>query len=295
MTDAALVPSAIDPEISAALTVYERLQPLQDALGLANLTVGEMHLFAMVAHRTGLDPFTKQIYAIKRGGKVIHQTGIDGYRSVAERTGQYRGSDDAEFEPCDCGDPDSPKVHPKVARVVVRRRYPDGDLVEQPGVARWHELKPAHTRGQNANAYQDAMWWQQPEGQLAKCAEAAVLRKAFPRVFGGVYIAEEMEQAGEPDSAASTAAREAAGLPTAREHLAARRAALAQPAEATEDAAQADSAEEGTFRAPEAMTPEPTQPERCDAASPYEAGSETCAREKGHSGLHRNHARESWE
>jgi hypothetical protein len=38
------------------------------------------------------------------------------------------------------------------------------------------------------------MWWRMPYNQLAKCAEANGLRKAFPRVLGGVYIAEEMEQ-----------------------------------------------------------------------------------------------------
>ena len=33
---------------------------------------------------------------------------------------------------------------------------------------------------------------------------------------------------------------------------------------------------------------------RCAAPSPYEAGSEPCAREHGHTGLHKNHQRESW-
>jgi len=179
-----------------------------------------MQLFAMVAHHTGLDPFTKQIYAIKRGGKVIHQTGIDGYRSTAERTSQYRGSDAPLFEPCDCGDKDSPPVHPKIARVTVYRAYADG-IRPQVGEARWHELKPKHTKG--TYGYADDMWWQMPENQLAKCAEANGLRKAFPRVLGGVYIAEEMEQAGPGDNAPLVAA---AGQPTAAERIAARRAAL---------------------------------------------------------------------
>jgi phage recombination protein Bet len=193
MTDSALVASYVDPDVSAAMQVYERLNPLKDALGLDKLTIPEMQLFAMVALHTGLDPFTRQIYAIKRGGKVTHQTGIDGYRSTAERTKEYRGSDAAEFDLCECGDPGSPKVHPTIARVTVHRAYPEG-IRPQIGEARWHELKPNHFKPQNAEAFLDAMWWQMPFNQLAKCAEAAGLRKAFPRVLGGVYIAEEMEQ-----------------------------------------------------------------------------------------------------
>jgi phage recombination protein Bet len=195
MTETALQTSFTDPDVAAAMTIYERLQPLQDALGLKDLTVPEMQLFAMVAQHTGLDPFTRQIYAIKRGGKVTHQTGIDGYRSSAERNGQYAGSDEATYEECGCGDEGSPTDHPKIARVVVRRILPNGHVIEQTGVARWHELKPEHKKPQGAWDYLDAMWWRMPFNQLAKCAEANGLRKAFPRVLGNVYIAEEMEQA----------------------------------------------------------------------------------------------------
>lgn len=220
--DFAVVQTGMDPDVSAAMVVYDRLKPLQDALGLANLTVPEMQLFAMVAHHTGLDPFTKQIYAIKRGGKVVHQTGIDGYRSTAERTREYRGSDAPVFEPCECGDKDSPAVHPRIARVTVYRAYPDG-IRPQVGEARWHELKPDHTKNKSGYGYQDDMWWQMPENQLAKCAEANGLRKAFPRVLGGVYLTEEMEQAGPAENAALV---EAEAKPTARERIAARRQAI---------------------------------------------------------------------
>lgn len=226
--ETALQTSFVDPEVSAAIQIYDRLQPLQDALGLTKLTVPEMQLFAMVAHHTGLDPFTKQIYAIKRGGKVIHQTGIDGYRSTAERTKEYRGSDAPELEACDCGAADSPPVHPRIARVTVYRAFPDG-IRAQVGEARWHELKPKHTKGDYG--YADDMWWQMPENQLAKCAEANGLRKAFPRVLGGVYIAEEMEQAGPGDNAPLV---DAAAKPTAAERIAARRQSIEQSAASVE-------------------------------------------------------------
>jgi hypothetical protein len=53
----------------------------------------ELRMFAYACQRTGLDPFSKQIYAIKRGGKMTIQAGIDGLRSIAERTGQLDGSE----------------------------------------------------------------------------------------------------------------------------------------------------------------------------------------------------------
>lgn len=212
MTDAvAIRTSAVDPEIAASMQIYDRLEPLKNALAIGDLNQGEMQLFAMVAHRTGLDPFTRQIYAIKRGNKVTHQTGIDGYRSVAERTREYAGSDEPTYEtPCPCGG--KPDGHPAVARVTVHRILPGGHVVDQVGVARWHELVP--------QSGQDSMWVKMPFNQLSKCAEANALRKAFPRVLEGVYVTEEMEQAGPPQNGELAAA---AAKPTAAERLAARR------------------------------------------------------------------------
>ena len=231
-----LVPSFVDPEVSAAIQISERLKPLKDALGIADLTPQEIDLFAMVAHHTGLDPFTRQIYAVKRAGKVVHQTGIDGYRSIAESKGQgqYAGSDEATFEACDCGQ--APADHPKIARVVVHRILPSGYLVDQIGIARWHELYP----GSGNDGF---MWRQMPHNQLSKCAEANGLRKAFPRVLGGVYITEEMQQA---DTIEGTA--RVVEPPTVRERIAARRAEVEAPK-------QAPAQEGGHEEAPARETP----------------------------------------
>lgn len=231
----ALVATAVDPDVSAALQIYERIKPLKDALGVKNLTDDELQVFAIVSRHTGLDPFTKQIYAIKRGGRVTHQTGIDGYRSVAERTGQYAGSDEPTFEECACGDKDSPNPHPKAARVVVHRILPTGYVVDQTGVAWWHELKPDHKTPQGAYDALDAMWWRMPHNQLAKCAEAAGLRKAFPRVLGGVYVSEEMQGAETVDG---TAVEVSSRRPSLAERVSAKRAELETHAESREATAE---------------------------------------------------------
>ena len=181
----------------------DRITALRQTLA-PTLTDTELELFALVAQRKGLDPFSGQIMAVKRnskgGPRVTYQTGIDGYRSLAARTDQYLGSDDAEYgEDCPCGK--APAGHPLWARVVVRRWHPpSGQVIPQPGRADWHEFVPSD----------DFMWREKPRLMLAKCAEAQALRKAFPWVLGDLYIPEEMARADETPSTPPTVTARAA-------------------------------------------------------------------------------------
>ncbi len=152
----------------------------------------ELQFFVARCDKTQLDPLSHQIWFTKRKGVMSIQTGIDGYRLIGDRTGRYAGQDG----PWWCGkdgqwvDVWLRSEHPEAARVVVKKVLPTGDIGTFPGVALWAEY------GDNADGF---MWKKMPAGQLAKCAEALALRKAFPQEMSGIYVREEMDQAGPQD------------------------------------------------------------------------------------------------
>ena len=144
-----------------------------------NANDNELKLFLYQAQRTGLDPLTRQIYCIHRGGKMTIQTSIDGFRVIAERSGDYAGQDEPVFNEVD-GKIISCKV--TVYRFKGEQRYP-----ASVGVAFMSEF--------NAGG---PMWQKMPHTMLSKCAEAVALRKAYPQDLSGLYTGDEMQQADTP-------------------------------------------------------------------------------------------------
>jgi phage recombination protein Bet len=151
--------------------------------------------FLAVCQRTGLDPLARQVYCIGRASKGgvewSIQTGIDGFRVVAERTGQYRGRAPFEWltskrQWVDVFIPGMDGPHPLAARATV---YREGWPHPTVAVAEWGAYAQTKSRGGLT-----AMWEKQGAGQLAKCAEALALRTAFPQDLSGVYT--DDEQAG---------------------------------------------------------------------------------------------------
>jgi phage recombination protein Bet len=163
-------------------------------------TQDEVELFVHQAVRTELDPFSGQLYAQYRTSqgaeRMSVQATIDGFRLIAERSGQYLG----QQGPYWCGDDGTwlevwPKAkgNPTAAKVVVQKLL-GGQIAPTPAVAHWDEYAVTGAAGH--------MWSSKPALMLAKCAEALALRKAFPNKMSGIYTAEEMSQADQPAAAA---------------------------------------------------------------------------------------------
>lgn len=145
-------------------------------------TNDELRLFAYHCQRTGLDPFSKQIYAIKRGNKMTVQAGIDGLRAIAERTGELDGCQ--RFW---CGEDGEWKEvwlaagPPAAAKCVINRKGCSHPFV---GVAPFRD----YNAGQG-------LWTKMPSVMIGKVAEAQALRSGFPADLSGLYSSEEMDQA----------------------------------------------------------------------------------------------------
>ncbi len=145
-------------------------------------TAEELKLFAYACQRTGLDPFSKQIYAIKRSNKLTIMTSIDGLRSIAERTGELDGSstewcgDDGIWSDVWLG-----SKPPAAAKTIIWRKGSTHPFV---GTALFRD----YNAGQG-------MWSKMPAAMIAKCSESLALRKSFPHNLSDLYSQDEMEQA----------------------------------------------------------------------------------------------------
>lgn len=188
------------------------------SIGLDKVPDPHRVAFLHLCQAKGLDPWQREIYLIGRNVKVkkqkksdpdqweikyTPQTGIDGYLTLAERTGRYEGRD--EFEWCGADgvwkDVWLAKEPPAAARAKVYRKGANRPLV---AVAHWAEYAPmadewvdtpAGRQRSGKQVLDSPMWRKMPAAQLAKCAFALALRAAFPRTFAGIYVDEEMHQA----------------------------------------------------------------------------------------------------
>jgi len=183
----------------------------RDQINLIKQTVAkgasddELKLFIQVCKGANLNPFLKQVHLIPRWnsktGKEERtiQVAIDGFRTIAEDTGNYAGNEDPTFsEETEIEYSSGKEKHgvkvPLSATVTVYKivhggRYPFT------ATARWSEYYPGEKMG--------FQWHNRPYLMLGKCAEALALRKAFPKSLSGMYIEEELSKNSIPEQAQS--------------------------------------------------------------------------------------------
>jgi len=171
-------------------------------MGVDKASDADLLVFLHVAQKTGLDPFARQIYMIGRNvkdgdrwvTKQTIQTGIDGFRLIARRAAD-RAGETLEYDDTQWADGDgnwtdvwTRQSPPAAAKVTI---YRDGKKFS--AVAAFREYVQT-----NRNGDPNPMWARMPANQLAKCAEALALRKAFPQDLSGIYTDDEMGQADRP-------------------------------------------------------------------------------------------------
>ncbi|AXN43429.1 RecT family protein [Mycobacterium marinum] len=181
-------------------------------LGLSDAPEGDLILFSHVCQKSGLDPFRREIFMIGRNTQVTRyekvdpddpesnqrkvtrwetvytiQTGIQGFRKRARELADEKGDRLGFDGPYWCGEdgnwkeiwPDTDK--PVAAKYIVFR---NGEPV--PAVTHYAEY--VQTTKVDGVAQPNSMWSKMPRNQLAKCAEALALQRAYPDELSGIVL-----------------------------------------------------------------------------------------------------------
>jgi phage recombination protein Bet len=146
----------------------EMLNTLRNTVA-PGLTDPEFMLFAEMCRATGLNPATKEIWAIKAGGRLQLMTGINGFLKIANSHPQFDGME-VSFEW------DDKQLVSATAKVYRKdRRFPS---IATAYLAEYGKATP--------------IWKQMPSIMLSKCAKSLAIREAFINELGGLYTQEEM-------------------------------------------------------------------------------------------------------
>lgn len=160
--------------------------------------VSSIKMVLQYCKAAGLDPMQKPVHIVpmwnaKLGRMVdVIMPGVGLYRTQAMRSGNYAGVADPEFGPDVTEQIGGVEItYPKSCKVTIKRLLPNGQIAEFSAVEFWKE-NYAIQGGKDKSIAPNSMWRKRPYGQIAKCAEAQALRKAFPEC-GSQPTAEEME------------------------------------------------------------------------------------------------------
>lgn len=139
----------------------------------------EFSLFAEHCKSTGLNPFKKEVWAIKASGRLQLMTGINGYFTIANRHPEFDGYEEGFVGKDGQELPDTYQGSDYIGAWC--RVHRKDRKIPAKGVAFKNEYEKTYGN-----------WKTMPKSMLLKCAESIALRKAFPQELNGTYTAEEM-------------------------------------------------------------------------------------------------------
>lgn len=189
----------------------------------------EFDQFIHICKAVRLDPLRRQIYAFvlgKGGSEEDRQltvvTGIDGYRSISERSKDYRPADKPTLYECDPHLKSPSNPHGILRAEVTLYKWSHGGWHPVVGEAYWDEFVPTTYRDEDATWVDTGKvqrdsgkpimkkvikegaqpvidpsrpgWVKGPRNQISKCAEAQAHRKGWPNDFAGVLVEEEVDR-----------------------------------------------------------------------------------------------------
>jgi len=177
------MPTVSKPTVIEGYTM-EQIQLIRTNVA-QGATDDELRYFLYVARQRGLNPLLREIYWMRRhrrtsnGGYVDSSSiiiGIDGARKIASASGKIDGLD------VDVIRNEEGKIEYGIATLWMR-----GSAHPYIARAKLSEYTPSSDSG---------MWKTMPETMIKKVAEMLVYRMAFADLLGGLYLKEEMDQAG---------------------------------------------------------------------------------------------------
>lgn len=178
----------------STMTEQDLIGVLQTSL-YPGAAIGSVKMVLSYCKAAGLDPMQKPVHIVPMWDKNIKamrdviMPGVGLYRTNAARTGQYAGVTEPDFGPDITENIGGTQItFPAWCRVTVKRLL-GNQVVEFAAKEFWKENYATAVKD---SAAPNAMWKKRPYGQIAKCAEAQALRKAFPEL-GSAPTADEME------------------------------------------------------------------------------------------------------
>lgn len=153
----------------------------------------ELSMFLEFCKSAGLNPFKREAWCIKAGGRLQIMTGLNGYLKIANKHQQFDGMEIDIVE-------EGGRPSKAIARVYRKDRR-----IPSTGIALMKEY-----------GKETPIWKQMPSVMLGKVAKCIAIREAFPLETEGTYAEEEMppQFAAEPIKAQVRVADELPPRPT---------------------------------------------------------------------------------